>query len=96
MAFTENFSDFLDTDEFAHTVVYDGGNVNGIFDAAGQIVGLGLAGQRAVGPQFLCAVADVDANPRGKTVVYGGITYTVADHDPDGTGMTVLFLKRAS
>jgi hypothetical protein len=39
--------------------------------------------------------AGLSANPVGQTAVVGGISYLVAVHQPDGTGVSTLMLERA-
>lgn len=52
---------------------------------------LGASGTQ---PVALCRSADVAAVTRNSTVVRGGVTYRVANIEPDGTGMTLLRMER--
>jgi hypothetical protein len=95
VAFDEDLSVFLSTADFAVVATYNSATpVTGIFDNAHQLAPLGMAMQGAAAPQFLCRASDVDADPVGKSLVVGGVDYSIAEHQPDGTGMTVLILKR--
>ena len=47
-------------------------------------------------PQFQCRTSDVASDPTGDTLVVDGVTYRIARHEPDGTGMTILFLEQTS
>ena len=88
--FTEDFSEFTDTDELAHAATISGhGTVNGILSREyvddGQI-----AGNR---PIFGCAESDVSGITRSTAVTVGGSNYTVIDIQPDGTGWVRLVLN---
>ena len=98
MPFTEDLAAFFDVaGGFASSALYDGTTtITGIFDDAHELAALGMAMQAAAGPQFLCRAADVAADPVGKSLVVNGITYSIAEHQPDGTGMTTLILKRSA
>jgi hypothetical protein len=39
--------------------------------------------------------AHVPASPVGKAAVVGSTTYTIVEHQPDGTGVSRLMLERA-
>lgn len=96
MAFNEDLLAFLDTADFAVVADYNSGtSVVGIFDAPHELAALGMSLQASAKPQFLCRAADVDADPVGKALVVNGITYSIAENQPDGTGMTLLILKRS-
>ena len=97
MAFEEDLLAFLSTDEFAVTANYNSGtSVVGIFNNAHELAPLGMAMQAAARPEFLCRSADLDASPVGKSLIVNGTTYSVAEQQPDGTGMTLLILKRSA
>lgn len=84
---------------FAHLAntqaqINGGAPVAAIFDngfALGS-VGIGMAGTQ---PTLRLRTADVAADPVGQAVVVGAVSYTVAAHEPDGTGVSVLMLERA-
>ena len=89
MAFTEDLAQFFDTDAFAETATYDGSTeVSVIWSAPGaDAFGIG-----STVPEAMVAAADVDADPRGKTLVIGATTYTIREFTPDLTSR-VLTLK---
>lgn len=74
----------------------DGQPVAGIFDAAylGTNDGIGMASSR---PAYLMPAAAAPAAPEGMVLVVAksGEHFTVAMHEPDGTGLTVLILEKA-
>lgn len=95
MAFSEEFGEFLDPQEFATSAIYNAVTaIAGIFVNAYAEAALGLAGLQATVPLFVCVAADVDADPTGKTLLIGTTTYTVMRGEPDGTGMTRLVLRK--
>jgi len=55
-------------------------------------VGIGMAGTQ---PTLRLRTADVTADPVGQAVSVNAVAYTVAAHEPDGTGVSVLMLERA-
>jgi hypothetical protein len=55
-------------------------------------VGIGMAGTQ---PTLRLRTADVAADPVGQAVSVNAVAYTVAAHEPDGTGVSVLMLERA-
>lgn len=94
MAFTEDFASFFETGDFGVEAIYDGATaVRGIFDNGYAEALVGQAGVQGAQPQFLCAAADVDADPTGKALVVDGTSYTVVRGEPDGTGVTRLVLE---
>jgi hypothetical protein len=95
MAFTENFSAFMNTAEFATSVTLDGVSVPAIFDAAFALGSVGAYGMASTQPTLTLASASVPANPVGLTVVANGQSYLVAAHEPDGTGVSRLLLETA-
>lgn len=97
MAFTEDFAAFFDTDDFAVALTLDGVPlVEAIFDNAYALGGVGPIGAATTAPAITLPTANVPADPVGKAVVHSGDTYTVIAHEPDGTGVSVLLLERAS
>lgn len=97
MPMTEDFTAFLDPDEFATTVTVGGSSVNVIFDADYVAVDVGTGVMSSVGPVILCDESDaaVAAVVEGTAVIVNAVNYTVAEIQPDGTGMTMLRLRRA-
>lgn len=68
--------------------------VTGIFDngySAANVGGMGIASTQ---PTLTLPTASVPANPVGVTAVIASVSYTVAEHQPDGTGISALYLER--
>jgi hypothetical protein len=89
---TEDLAPFFA--DFAVDATVNGAAVRGIFDngfALGS-VGIGMAGTQ---PTLRLRTADVAADPVGQAVSVNAVAYTVAAHEPDGTGVSVLMLERA-
>jgi hypothetical protein len=91
MAFTETLADFLDTTHgFAVNATLGAATVPVIFDAAfADVLGIVAATQ----PVALGTTADLSAAAVGGTITINAVAYTVAEIQPDGTGMTRLVLK---
>lgn len=90
MAFTESLAAFLDTAGFAEYLTIGAGSVAAIFDNAfSDPFGI-VAGTT---PVFHAASADVSTLAVGDTVTRGATAYTVAEIQPDGTGITRVVLK---
>lgn len=87
--FTEDLAAYFDTDAFATTATYDGSTpVSVIYSApGGDTFGIG-----STVPEAMVVASDVAADPRGKTLVISGTTYTIREFTPDLTGR-VLSLK---
>ncbi len=96
MAFTEDLSVFFNEDEFAVSATLDGASVTGIFDNGYTLGTVGPTGMASSQPMFRLATASVPASPVGKSLVTGGTTYSVAEHQPDGTGVSTLMLERTT
>ena len=67
-----------------------------IFDngyAAGNVGAMGIASTQ---PTLTLPTASVPAYPVGVTAVVASVSYTVAEHQPDGTGVSMLYLERTS
>lgn len=95
--FTEDLSTFFNaTSGFAQTVTVAGQSVAAIFDNAGTLGDVGMLGMTSTAPMLTLATADVPATPIGATVVVGAISYLVAAHEPDGTGISRLMLESAA
>lgn len=65
----------------------------GIFDAAYQLADAGNNGMASTGPVLTLPTAQVPANAAGQAVLVNGVSFTVAAHQPDGTGISLLLLK---
>lgn len=73
----------------------DGNAVQGILDLAYQFVDVGGNGMASTGPVFELAASAVPTNVVGKAFVARGVSYTVVEPQPDGTGNVLLVLERA-
>ncbi len=98
MAFEEDLSLFLSVDEFAVTAVAVnslGATVQFqvIFDNAyaGQLANM----VDATGPAALARSVDVAQIRQGNPLTIGSDDWVVTGMEPDGTGMTLLTLRRA-
>jgi hypothetical protein len=89
---TEDLAPFFA--DFAVAATVNGAAVRGIFDNGFALgaVGIGMAGTQ---PTLRLRTADVTADPVGQAVSVNAVAYTVAAHEPDGTGVSVLMLERA-
>ena len=98
MAFTENFNEFFDTNDFAITVNFTSpalGTVKGIWDAETYEVPVGEATIHKPQPVFTCATGEIPGVGEGSLLTKGGDTYKVVDSLQDGTGVTVLQLHKS-
>ena len=80
---------------FAQALTVNGQAVQGVFDngfALGS-VGVGMAGTQ---PTITLRTADLSADRVGQTALVNAVNYTVAAHEPDANGMSVLMLERAA
>lgn len=95
MAFVEPFSAFFDNVQgFAVDAVYNGTTIQVIFDKAWFQDTPGSAGITATQPMALAIESDVPSAAPGDTLVISSVTYTVTEVHPDGTGLTMLLLRR--
>lgn len=94
MTFVENFPAYLA--DFGVDCIVDGQAARGIFDAAYTASSpLGGVGFAAAGPALTLPTDDVPAAPVGKSMTVDGASWRIVDHQPDGTGVSVLLLERA-
>ena len=95
--FAEDLPTFFDTTTgFAQPATLAGVAVVGIFDADYQAASVGAFGMASTQPVFTLPSTSVPANPEGLVLVTNSITYTVAAHEPDGTGISRLILERSA
>jgi hypothetical protein len=73
-----------------HPCIFDNGHTLG---AVGPFAGMGIATTQ---PRLTCATAALPADPVGAAVVVGAASYNVAEHQPDGTGISLLLLEVAA
>lgn len=90
-------NEFFDLDDFAETVTLNGTPVKAIFDKPRVQYQEGFAQVVGNYPQLTVQTVDVEAAEieQGSAVSVRNTSYTVADIDDDGTGITVLFLHKA-
>lgn len=94
--FAEDLAPFFAVADFATACTVNGAAVQAIFDngyAQGQV---GIMGAASTQPTLTLPTASVPSSPVGKTAVVNSITYTVAAHEPDGTGVSTLLLERTA
>lgn len=94
MAFVETLSPFFA--DFAVSATVGGQAVQGIFDNGYQLGSVGAVGLSATQPTLTVATASLPADPVGAAAVVGGVAYVVAEHQPDGTGVSTLLLERSA
>jgi hypothetical protein len=93
VALTEPFDVFFA--DFAVSVTLAGATVKAIFDADFEVGSVGSIGMAARQPMLTLPTSSVPADPVGAAVVVGSSSYTVAEHRPDGTGVSQLLLEAA-
>ena len=95
--FTEDLSTFFA--DFGHTANFGAGEVLVFFDDGFERSSVGAFGMATSQPAVTLPSAQVPANPVGLavTVTMHGVAaaYTVAEAQPDGTGITRLLLEVA-
>lgn len=70
----------------------DGLDVTGIFDAAWVSNGAGV-GMSDTRPVYFLPTVQVPAMSQDKVLQVGAGRYIVVDHQPDGTGLSMLLLE---
>jgi hypothetical protein len=90
---TEDLAPFFA--DFAVDATVNGQAVRGIFDNGFASAEVGLVGMSSARPMLTLPTAGLSADPVGQTAVVNGISYLVAAHQPDGTGVSTLMLERA-
>lgn len=93
--FTEDLTPFFA--EFGVDVAVGGATVLAIFDNAYDVAALGPRGMSTTGPRLTLPTAAVPLSAYGTPVaVPGHGNFTVTEHQPDGTGLSVLLLEAAA
>lgn len=93
--FAEDLAPFFDTDAgFAVTATVGASSFPVIFDNAYQ-AGLGNMIESA-GPVCQAKSADVSTVVQGTAITINAVSYKVREVQPDGAGVTTLFLERAA
>lgn len=64
-----------------------------VFDNGYALAAVGPFGMAGAQPRLTLPTAAVPANPVGQACTVAGGSYTVAEHQPDGTGISVLLLE---
>lgn len=95
--FAEDTSVYFDTvTGFAQTCSLDGVDVPAIFDNTFALGAVGQYGMATSGPSLTLQTASVPVDVEGKTCLVDAVAYTVAAHEPDGAGISVLRLELAA
>ena len=90
---TEDLAPFFA--DFATTATIGGAAVPVIFDNAWALAAVGFAGMSGTGPSALVMTARLAADPIGVACVINSVTYSIATHEPDGTGLSLIRLERS-
>ncbi len=90
MAFIESYTPYMA--DFGLDATLGGATVRGIFDNGYQDV-LGIVS--GTQPVFTLATTDVGSAAVGDTITISSVAYTIAEIQPDGTGMTRLMLRES-
>lgn len=67
---------------------------DGIFKDPFQLTGMGI-GSADSRPSFCMATSGLPARPVGAAITIRSVAYTIGAHEPDGTGLSLLFLDEA-
>lgn len=95
MPFAEDLSPFFATADFATQAVLGGQAVQGVFDNGYALSDGGFSGMASSRPTFTLPTQLVPSPAVGAVLVVGGEEYAVAEHQPDGTGVSLLILELA-
>lgn len=88
---------FMDTAAWGEYVTVGASvGVPAIFDAPFSMGNVGANGMADSAPALTLATLDVPANPVGQHAVVRGVDYLIAAHEPDGTGVSKLYLELAT
>lgn len=79
--------------DFVQPATVGGQSLLGIFDNGHAVGSVGPFGMATTQPRLTCATASLPADPVGSAVVVAGGSYVVAEHQPDGTGISLLLLE---
>ncbi len=98
MAFTEDIGAFFEETDFAtpaKITLQTGGvrKIPVIFDASAQVVSLYDTNVEANTPQFLARTADLFGVKTRTSVSIDNKIYTIERIEPDGTGVSTVYLK---
>lgn len=100
MPFVEDLTQFFDTDEFAVEAVFTRGvatvaTADVIFNGPSHQVSVYETEVEEPAPFILAPVASVAAVKRKDAVAVNGGAYVVERIEPDGTGLTKLYMAEA-
>jgi hypothetical protein len=88
--FAEDLTHFFNVAELATAATLDGATVNGIFENPYTEV----FGMATCQPMYMLRTTSAASATQASVLVLGGVTYRVTSVQPDGTGVTTLFLER--
>lgn len=95
LPFLSDLADILNLEEFAVSVIYDGGTINGVFDNETVPVDAGGFVQvHQEQPRLTCRTADVPSIAEDQEMVIGLVDYVVKAWVHDGTGVTIVQLEK--
>lgn len=77
-------------------VLINGQSIRGIFDSSHAMAPVGAVGIAGLQPTVTVLTSAITGDPVGQAVVVSGHQFVCAAHEPDGSGMSVLLLERAS
>jgi hypothetical protein len=96
MAFTENLSQFFETDDFGVEATINTSpsrTINVIFDTPTEGVQMYESSVEADAPVFECNTSDLAGVTVGNTATIGGSVYKIKKIRDDGTGVSRVTLK---
>ena len=96
MSMLEDLDLFFSQSEFATTAYLGGVEILGIFESAYALASVGMAGMASENPVFTTKTSLIGPDVVGQAIVIGDVQYSVAEHQPDGTGISLLVLERYS
>lgn len=94
MPFTEDLTPFFA--EFGEDGTLAGQPVRVIFDAPYELALVGEVGQASAAPQCRLPTAQVPAVVHLQALVLARGSFRVREHQPDGTGVSLLILEPAT
>ena len=83
------------TQAFGVSLTLGAATVRAIVDKGYSGAQVGIAGMATTQPMLTLGTADVPEPVVGVSVTVDSVPYVVAEHRPDGTGLSVLLLEAA-
>lgn len=80
--------------DFGQTATWNATSITVIFDNKYATAMPDMGGVMSSEPQALCRSTDVAAAAVGDSFTVNSVTYTISRIEPDGTGLTVLRLRK--